>query len=182
MLRSWHQERGEDELFERLDLVLVTSLEPHQLIDDAHQSPFNVGNIVRLYDFTRDEAELLNVAYGSPLEAAQLAVLQTRVGGHPRLLQTVLHQIAKAGASLDLVFADALQERGSVGDHLHSLSELLMRDQTLRAGIKAVLANGDCDYDIFLKLRKLGLVKREGTTVLPRCNLYKDYFRTNLKV
>jgi len=52
----------------------------------------------------------------------------------------------------------------------------------LRQGLIDSIARGECDYDIFLKLRKLGLVKREGATVLPRCELYKDYFRTHLKV
>lgn len=43
MLRSWHNERSDNLNWRQLDLVLVTSTEPYQLIDNLNQSPFNVG-------------------------------------------------------------------------------------------------------------------------------------------
>lgn len=182
MLRSWHQERAEDELFERLDLVLVTSLEPHQLIDDPNQSPFNVGEIVRLNDFTLPEAVRLNAAYGSPLDEAQLAQLLERVGGHPRLLQLSLHKIVKEDVSLKELFAEAARGEGAINGYLVSWLDFLSQNQDLREGLKAILSRREYDFNAFLKLRKLGLIRREGTNLQPRCKLYEDYFRMHLNV
>jgi hypothetical protein len=46
MLRSWHNKRNTptDPIWPQLDLALVTSTEPYQLIANLNQSPFNVGH------------------------------------------------------------------------------------------------------------------------------------------
>ena len=36
------------------------------------------------------------------------------------------------------------------------------------------------DERVFFRLRGAGLVRREGRTVLPRCQLYADFFRERL--
>ena len=51
MLRSWHNSRATTPIWKQLDLTLVTSTEPYQLIDDLNQSPFNVGQVIDLADF-----------------------------------------------------------------------------------------------------------------------------------
>jgi len=48
MLRSWHNRRHAATGWRRLDLALVTSTEPYQLIENLNQSPFNVGTRVAL--------------------------------------------------------------------------------------------------------------------------------------
>ncbi|MFY9620292.1 MAG: AAA-like domain-containing protein [Pyrinomonadaceae bacterium] len=60
MLRSWHNIRAKDPTWNRLDLVLVTSTEPYQLIEDLNQSPFNVGLVLDLDDFTAEQVNDLN--------------------------------------------------------------------------------------------------------------------------
>jgi hypothetical protein len=43
LLRFWHNSRALDELWDRLNIVMVISTEPHLLIADVTQSPFSVG-------------------------------------------------------------------------------------------------------------------------------------------
>ena len=43
LLRYWNNNRAKSELWDKLSLVLVISTEPHLLIKDVAQSPFNVG-------------------------------------------------------------------------------------------------------------------------------------------
>jgi len=182
MLRSWHNERAADELFERLDLVIVTSLEPHQLIDDPNQSPFNVGEVVRLNDFTPQEATRLNEAYGAPLSPQQLLQLMSLVGGHPNLLQLALHQIVTSNLNLDEILQEARKDSGPFGRHLSSWYAFLRGRQPLRDGLIEAISGREPEERVFLSLRKLGLVRREGRRVQLRCKLYEDYFREHFNV
>ena len=52
MLRSWHNNRATSPEWRKLDILLVISTEPYLLIDDMKQSPFNVGEVIRLEDFS----------------------------------------------------------------------------------------------------------------------------------
>jgi len=182
MLRSWHSERADDELFERLDLVIVTSLEPNQLIDDPNQSPFNIGEVIKLNDFTPHEAALLNSAYGSPLTANQIKQLMSIIGGHPNLWQLALHQIRKSNIGFDQLVKEAKKDSGPFGRHLSSWHDFLQQNEDLREGLKAILSGRRYEWKAFLKLRKLGLVQREEKVVLVRCNLYDQYFREHFNV
>ncbi|MGA0199177.1 MAG: AAA-like domain-containing protein, partial [Prochlorotrichaceae cyanobacterium] len=83
LLRSWHNARAAEPNMKALDLILVSSTEPYELIEDLNQSPFNVGTELKLEDFTLAETEQLNAAYQQPLQADELAELYKRVGGHP---------------------------------------------------------------------------------------------------
>lgn len=60
MLRSWHNNWAATPIWKPLDLVLVTSTEPYQLIEDLNQSPFNVGQVIELVDFDGDQVTDLN--------------------------------------------------------------------------------------------------------------------------
>ena len=66
MLRSWHNKRAMSKLWRRFSQVLVISTEPYELIEDLNQSPFNVGQTLRLQDFTLAQVAELNGRHGSP--------------------------------------------------------------------------------------------------------------------
>ena len=52
--RLAQQPRRPSSVWRQLDLALVTSTEPYQLIANLNQSPFNVGQVIELADFTPD--------------------------------------------------------------------------------------------------------------------------------
>jgi hypothetical protein len=65
MLRLWHNNRSSlTPEWEDVDLALVISTEPYLLIDQGDRSPFNVGLLLEMEPFSRDQCNVLNQKYG----------------------------------------------------------------------------------------------------------------------
>jgi AAA-like domain/TIR domain len=180
MLRSWHNSRQPMSPFKQLDLFLVTSTEPYQLIADLNQSPFNVGEVIDLPDFSADQVADLNRRHGRPLDPKEERRLLDLVGGQPYLVRRALYLVGSNRISADELFARSTDEQGPFGDHLrHHLFRLHARSD-LVSGLTQVLRHQKCDDRVFWSLRGAGLVRREAQAVLPRCQLYAEYFRARL--
>ncbi|WJW70307.1 AAA-like domain-containing protein (plasmid) [Candidatus Chlorohelix allophototropha] len=178
MLRSWHNSRQSQSLWQQLDLVLVTSTEPYQLIEDLNQSPFNVGEVIELADFSGEQVVELNRRYQTPLSPQELAKLITLLGGHPYLVRRGLYLVASGRITAQELFSRATQEQGPFGDHLRNHLFRLYEREELVEGMRQVLQKQQClDERVYFRLRGAGLVKREGRLVVPRCQLYSEYFR-----
>jgi hypothetical protein len=183
MLRSWHNRRRRRPAWQQLDLALVTSTEPYQLIQDLNQSPFNVGEVIELNDFTREQVADLNRRHGSPLGPGQERHLADLLNGHPYLTRRALYLVASGRTSARELFERACEDRGPFGDHLRHHLFRLHGDERLIQGLGGVIHDRTCaDEDVFFRLRGAGLARREGGEVLPRCQLYADYFRERLHV
>ena len=183
MLRSWHNSRATKQIWKNLDLVLVTSTEPYQLIDDLNQSPFNVGEVMELADFTPEQVADLNQRHGLPLNSNQEKQLMILLGGHPYLVRKSLYSVASGRVSSTELFTNPTAEHGLFGDHLRHLLSLLHKKRDLIQGLLEIIHHNKCDDKlIFWRLRGAGLVRESGRKVLPRCQLYADYFRDNLHV
>ncbi|HVR97758.1 MAG TPA: AAA-like domain-containing protein [Thermoanaerobaculia bacterium] len=205
MLRSWHGARNAEvpTIWNQLDLALVISTEPYQLIDSLNQSPFNVGEVVELEDFTPAQVADLNRRHASPLDAGQEAVLMQLLHGHPFLTRRALYLVAGGRfAARDLLQRDAqgqftlaAEGKGPFGDHLRyhlfrlydqgDGSETARRRQAqLVESFRTVIGKQRCPDKLTLfRLRGAGLVREgEDDQVLPRCQLYEDYFREQLGV
>jgi hypothetical protein len=183
MLRTWHNGRATSPIWKQLDLALVTSTEPYQLIENLNQSPFNVGEVIELTDFTRAEVAELNRRHGSPLRLDEERKLMDLLGGHPYLVRRALYLVAKNRIYLDALFSHATDDRGPFGDHLRYHLFRLHNKPELVEGMRTAIRYNECKDDlIFFRLRGAGLVRREGVKVTPRCALYADYFREHLHV
>jgi len=181
MLRSWHNSRAIYPSLDKLDLVLVTSTEPYQLIDDLNQSPFNVGQIIELEDFTPEQVAELNRRHNLPFDANSLQQLFRLLGGHPYLVRKALYLVASGQITPTELFTNATAASGPFGDHLRRLLSLLYDKQELIQGLQLVISQNICpDRQIFWRLRGSGLVRASGQSALPRCQLYAEYFRENL--
>lgn len=182
MLRSWHNSRATTPIWKQLDLTLVTSTEPYQLIDDLNQSPFNVGQVIELGDFTPEQVADLNRRHGSPLNSNEERQLIALLGGHPYLIRRSLYLITSQQITTAELFANATTDNGCFGDHLrHHLSLLHNKTELIESLLQVIRQNTCSDKQIFWRLRGAGLVREEGRVVLPRCQLYADYFRENLR-
>ncbi|MBW4470888.1 MAG: AAA-like domain-containing protein [Stenomitos rutilans HA7619-LM2] len=182
MLRSWHNSRATSSIWRQLDLTLVTSTEPYQLIENLNQSPFNVGLVIDLIDFTTDQMASLNQRHGSPFNREQAQQLMRLLNGHPYLVRRALYLTASQQLSVADLFARAIDDRGPFGDHLRYHLFRMHDKKALVQGFVQVIKNNVCqDEQVFFRLRGAGLVRREGQTVLPRCQLYADYFREHLR-
>ncbi len=181
MLRSWHNSRAIYPSLDELDLVLVTSTEPYQLIDDLNQSPFNVGQIIELEDFTPEQVAELNRRHNFPFDANSFQQLLRLLGGHPYLVRKALYLVASGQITPTELFTNATAASGPFGDHLRRLLSLLYDKQELIQGLQLVISQNICpDMQIFWRLRGAGLVRSSGQSALPRCQLYAEYFRENL--
>ena len=181
MLRGWHNDRARDSELKRFNMALVTSTEPYQLIADLNQSPFNVGAIVELKDFTLDQVNELNRCHGDPLSKEQIAEVFELLGGHPYLTRKTLYLIAGKRSTLDAVVKDAGEDDGPFGDHLRNHLFRMSDHQELKSGLMQVIKHHRCaDKHVFFRLRGAGLVRAVGNDVLPRNELYAEYFGKRL--
>ena len=122
MLRSWHGLRAHPvrKVWKNLDIILATSTEPAFFIDRPHESPFNVGVVLPLGDFTLEQVGLLNAKHPKPLSDGDLKRLHGLICGHPYLTRKALYMLASGAptSTVDDLFTRATDDAGPFGDHL----------------------------------------------------------------
>lgn len=178
MLRAWHNDRAFEPVWRKLDLALATSTEPYYFIDNLNQSPFNVGEVIDLQDFSIEQVQELNDRYGSLLATSEVEQLMRLLNGHPYLVRRALFLVAQEQISAQALFVEAADERGPMGDHLRSLLLRLQDKPDLIEGLHEVVRSHRCsDERVFFRLRGAGLVRRQNGSVVPRCQLYADFFQ-----
>lgn len=182
MLRAWHNFRAYEPIWRQLDLVLVTSTEPYQLIQDLNQSPFNVGEVLDLEDFSSEAVAELNRRHGSPLGEAQVQTLMEWLHGHPYLVRKALYLVASGQMGAADIFARATDDRGPFGDHLrYHLFRMHDKPNLVRGLLQSIRRQTCADNDVFFRLRGAGLLREVGDQVVPRCRLYAEYFKEHLR-
>lgn len=99
LVRSWQNRRVLDPggPWSRLTLLIAHTGETESLITDPRQSPFDVGVVIELEDFRREEVEEFNRSLGSPLTADELDATFDQTQGHPYLTKRILETAAKEG-------------------------------------------------------------------------------------
>jgi hypothetical protein len=182
MLRSWHDDSQYRPEWRRLDRVLVTSTEPYQFIEDIHKSPFNVGVVVELDDFTVKQVAELNLRYGTVLSEHNLHALMELLHGQPYLVRRSLEMVARGFITADELIARATQDDGPFRNHLWQLlSDLMAAPHQLREAMQQVILTQSCaNHTDYFRLRGAGLVRRSGAQVLPRCQLYATFLMEHL--
>ena len=181
MLRSWHNNRARGGDWTRFNLALVTSTEPYQFIADLNQSPFNVGQVVELGDFTPKQVSDLNHRHHTPLDQTQVQQIYDLLGGHPYLTRRALYLVASQRDTFTEMLENACEDNGPFGDHLRNYLFRMGGQENLKTGLMQIIKYQHCkDEHIFFQLRGAGLVKRIGDKVIPRNQLYADYFRKRL--
>ena len=183
MLRAWHNSRQNPQkpVWKKLDLILVTSTEPYQFIQNLNQSPFNVGQSVLLPDFTMKQVSDLNERYHNPLNPLQVNQLYDLVGGHPYLIRKAYNVVASKQHSPTALFENAKDNLGPFGDHLRRIVYRLQGYPELIDGLKRINRRWKCnDQTVFRRLEGAGLVRMDGQRQVVRCELYRQYFRENL--
>jgi hypothetical protein len=183
MLRAWHNTRSRSELWNRLNLLIGHSTEPALFIDDINQSPFNIGEVFRLFDFSRVEVERLNEINGWPVRTSVgLGDLMNLVGGHPYLIRQSLYVLRTGISGIEELKRVAVGDNGPFGDHLRRLLWALRDRERMRAALKQIIRDECCaDEADFQRLKSAGLVQGESRqSASPRCDLYRQYFSKHL--
>jgi hypothetical protein len=188
MLRSWHGLRAHPvrRAWKSLDIILSTSTEPQLFIDRPHESPFNVGVVLPLEDFTPEQVAKLNALHPKPLGDADVTRIYALIGGHPYLTRKAFYLAASSAptSSVDDLIAHATDDAGPFGDHLRYYLLRLQGKPELIAALRQVIdRRGGAGGDELLthRLQAAGLIRRTANKVVPRCELYAKYFSERLR-
>jgi DNA-binding CsgD family transcriptional regulator len=178
MLRHWFQQVNESEDWGKLRLVIAYNTDDYGRLD-LHRSPFNVGTIVELQEFTLDQAQTLANRYGVKREAVDS--FYSLVGGHPYLLQMAFYHLATTDTTTDQLLQQIEFNGGIYEDFLLDLLETLNTRTELKDLFQLLLNEPTtiAPKKQFIKINQLqamGLIKYENNTVNITCQLYQDYF------
>jgi hypothetical protein len=178
MLRSWHEKGKISGQWKKLRLVMAHSTECYISLD-INQSPFNAGFPVELLEFDSKQVLSLANVHGLSWQESQVEELMNMVGGHPYLVRLALYEVSAGKLTLEQLLRDAPTEVGIFGYHLrgqlvvvHQASELAQALLKIVASIEPVALDSMQIY----KLHSMGLVQQQDNQVMPRCNLYREYF------
>ncbi|MCB0178489.1 MAG: AAA-like domain-containing protein [Anaerolineae bacterium] len=178
MLRTWHNDRAFDEGFAKLTLFLSSSTEPYLLIDDPHQSPFNVAEPFFLEDFTKSEVDDLNRRHGRPLNNRQVEDLMRLINGHPFLIRLALYLISKNTIDFNTLMTQATEDTGPFGNHLRHYLLRVQQKPDLKQALVRICRNEPWAEDqTFYRLEGAGLIKKDGQRIILRNQLYTRYFK-----
>jgi AAA-like domain/TIR domain len=183
-IRGWHNNRATNKAWENLHLLIGHATDPGLWIENLNESPFNVGDRLRLGDFSHEQVEQLNIHHGKPLHNKdEIDRLIGLVGGHPYLIRQALYVLAIGHMPLQQLLADATNDNGPFADHLRRyLWELLNEGAALRSEVLRIArGNGCADEKHFRQLVASGLVIGASRSKAQlRCTLYQRYFLQHL--
>ena len=185
LLRSWHEEANNDELWERLRLVVVYSTEDFGSLD-INKSPFNVGLPIELQPFERKQVAELAEAYRLDLTDIELKQLIQMVGGHPYLVDLTMSCLANhSEQSLSNILEQAATDTGIYNSYLlQHLINLKSNPKLAQVFQKLLNSSEAIQVDTLLayQLYRMGLTKwsLDSNAIMPSCELYKLYFLPRL--
>ncbi|WP_176727173.1 AAA-like domain-containing protein [Nostoc sp. KVJ20] len=186
MLRTWHEDAKTRPVWQQLRLVVLHS-EIYTEVD-INQSPFNAGYEVVLTDFNQEQVLSLAQRYGLSFDIAKVTQLMAIVGGHPYLVAEALKQMRQQDITVEEVLQTSHTAWGIYSRHLERHWRNLQSNSELACAFKKiVLANSPVEFNselnqsIAIKLNNLGLVKVSSNSVMPRYELYRQYFRDHFQ-
>mgnify|MGYP003336486857 FL=1 len=183
LLRGWFEKVNISPAWGQLRQLIVYSQDSYGSLD-INQSPLNVGIAVELGELTSEQVRALAMASLGQWSTEASEKLMAMVGGHPYLVQIVLEQMHRQGASLEALLEGAATEEGIFGKFLMERLQMLDSTPSLAEAMKQVV---DSTVPVRLpgaesfKLTSMGLVKAVGCDCLPRCQLYRLYFQDRLR-
>jgi AAA-like domain len=187
MLRFWHEQAKQDEIWQKLRMVVVHTTEIYIPLK-LNQSPFNVGITITLPPLTLNQVQNLALHYGlnwaaDSEGAKRLTPLQAMVGGHPYLVSLALYHLCHEEMTLEVLLETASTPVGIYSQHLRELLSLLQKEPELMSAMQQVIANDEkveLDAIAAYKLESMGLVKLNGNQAQAMCELYRLYFSQQL--
>ncbi|NEO73818.1 AAA-like domain-containing protein [Moorena sp. SIO3H5] len=183
LLRTWHEDSKNNQLWKNLRLIVVYSTEVYIELD-INQSPFNVGEAVELSDFDLNNIQSLAGRYGLSLSVESGQQLMEMLGGHPYLLKLAFSTLSKnTNITMEHLLETAPTESGIYRHHLRELLNNLILHPNLLEAFKKVLTTTKpvrLDYQATYLLESLGLVRVIGNDCIPRYNLYREYFSNRI--
>lgn len=186
MLRFWHEQSKDNTLWQNLRLVLVYSTDVYAPLQ-LKQSPLNVGIPLRLPSFNVDQVKRLAHHYGvnwSTHQQSDFQDLYQMIDGHPYLASLAFYYLHRGEISLSDLLKTAPTSDGIYRSHLQEHLITLAEDADLADAFRTVVESDTgavLDAIAIHKLEGMGLVHLKDSRVHPICDLYRIYFKEQLK-
>lgn len=183
LLRFWHSQATQSDLWRQLRLVLAYSTEIYVPLDLNH-SPFNVGLPLELLPFTEKQVQSLILESGLMLNSDHRFKQFIRlVGGFPYLVQLGLYHLQRGDVTPEKILKDGPTEAGIYRQHLRQQLAWLQGNPSLLAAYGQVIQAKQgvkLEAVTAYQLDSLGLVKLNGNVAISSCDLYRLYFTEQL--
>ena len=180
MLRNWYEKSKESETWEKLRLVIAYSTEDYGKLG-INQSPFNVGEFIKLEEFNLEQMQDLANRHGVSRE--DMMPLKEMVEGHPYLVRLALYHLSQK-MTIQHLIKDAPTNAGIYQQHLLRHLETLENHQELSKVFKQTLAQELVTLEKktiqLYQLESMGLIKLEGNSARVSRRLYQLYFSDRL--
>lgn len=187
LVRAWHDlarrsdRRGD--IWKKLRLIVVHSTEVYSSLDINYSPLQGVGRIIALEELNREQIIDLARRYELNWGGTEVEQLISLIGGHPHLVRLALHYLKSQKVSLEKLLQVASTEVSPFRDHLRQHLWNLQQHPELAATFRNVVMAGDPvklrSHEAF-KLQSMGLIKTQGNDWSPSCNLYHQYFSSQL--
>lgn len=143
----------------------------------GNQSPFNIGYLIELPEFTPSQVADLASQRQLSLSPVEIDRIMQLIGGIPYLVRLTLDQIQQDG--VQILTVESTTTNNIYQKHLHALAGWLASSK-LRSAMHLVVQNPETTSNLpFHKqclLHSLGLVIFVNNGVTARCELYRQYF------
>ena len=183
LLRAWYEKTkyGDDssDTWQKLRLLVVHSTEVY-IHGNINKSPFNVGFLVELPEFTQEQVISLAMRYQLNWKQQEVEQLMALVGGNPYLVRVAIEQISYEDITLEQLLETSVTETGVYSDFLRrQLWNLKQYPELINAFSKVVMSAHPVEVEPMqaFKLQSMGLVSWENQRLVSSCDLYRQYFR-----
>ncbi|ARU40449.1 hypothetical protein CCB80_04555 [Armatimonadetes bacterium Uphvl-Ar1] len=160
LMRSWHNRRAWERgsIWERLTIGLAYRSDATQLIKNQQQSPFNVGVMIEISPFEKDDLSALNREMGNVvIQQDELSDVLFVLGGHPGLCSAALEGLARGELSVGDLKAGRIGDQSGLGRLMESLWNRLERDEVALSGWHQYELGREMSAESLNRLRLLGL-------------------------
>lgn len=180
MLRNWFENGKNHNTWKQLRLVLGYSTEDYSQFN-INQSPFNVGEPLKLKELSQQQVQDLTNRYGLNWNESQIESLMAMLGGHPYLLQMAMYYVSCRDLTLEQLLEEAATEDGIYIDHLSRYWKTLQKNPRLMEVVERIMTSDvpvQIEQSHRHQLYSMGLIRqiRQNNFVVPSCNLYRLYF------
>ncbi len=117
LLRAWHEEAKNLEIWKKLRLVVAHATEVYIPLN-VNRSPFNVGLPVELQSLNKQQVQALGKRYGLNCSEQAVEQLFALVGGQPYLVRLAFYYSWQQGVTLEQLLSTALSSNGIYREHL----------------------------------------------------------------
>jgi len=185
LLRFWHEQAQRSPLWQNLRLVLAYCTEVYVPLQ-LEQSPFNVGQQLKLPPFTTEQVQDLAERYHVPQQLGEayepfIERLMALVGGHPYLTHAILAPLSTTAEKPQTLLAQAMQPSGIWGEYLRRCYASVRQQPDLIDALQQLVnaPNGlPLPLHLAYQLESVGIIHFDGDRYRLSCALFQRYLAT----